>query len=76
MLRSYAPETRLGETLCGFVGKYRNEFRHLVFEAFANRSVEIFAATTAFCEVTCAKCARYRLSQTKVGMKARGVTIE
>lgn len=74
-LRHYHPETRWGETYCGFQGTYKAEFKFLMFKAFHNRGVEVFNSTTAFCEVTCAKCARYRLSHSKIEVKVQKTVI-
>lgn len=71
-LRSYHVDTTFGETFCGFRGMYLTESRYLVFSELADRT---FDATTAFCEVTCAKCARYRLSYTKIEIEARKAEI-
>lgn len=68
-LRGYDVLTRWGEMYCGFRGVYRAQGRYLVFGAFGNRGVDRLDATTAFCEVTCSRCARYRLSCTEVEVK-------
>lgn len=70
-LRSYDVISQWGETFCGFRGSYRALGKYLIFGAFSNRSVDSFDATTAFCEVTCTRCARYRLSHTKVEIQAQ-----
>lgn len=69
-LRNYDLMTTFGESFCGQKGLHilERDTGYLMFAGF-NEGVGKFRATTAFFEVTCEHCARYRLSLSKDGDK-------